>query len=1190
MTKQLITYSSELMEQFKQAEVAAAEAKFETLQTDNGYSQLYSIGTDGVFYVTEEQIGHTTGWEKTDLSSELAADFGGLPVQAHTFAVAQNRQTYNIDLAVVVTASDGDHLYLSLGNSSSDTSWVKQPKWVRFPFDDLAHPLSRIVVVNVFINHASDGQYIVVDVLRDPADQVPVVFRYYVDPFRKVTGHVWNPHDVSGDLDTSKLVSCLGRRKQDSVDGIYTLGSIDGHDSLTYQKLYNPFRPNAIPSAVRLLLPDDAMPSAIAAVAVDGDLTDLYVAGRQALYYFPQDKQKDGGMGIKLLDHPIFEEVSRLFAFATAQKIIIWGLNRAQQVFYTTCERSQVENPTAWSYPLPILESAEQISPYVNRVNDGHVFFAHTGVNQLQKVVQTPETTTWKFENILLPTLPSARSVKYNAYTTRLHVTDADKKPLANAKLNVSAVHRSNFYINTRYYILDKTPIAIETDAMGGLVIVETAHSLQANCLRVQGENGAILTINPMDKPFQKVSEIDSPPKLANAVITHADGSTSPLIATTTSSSDQQKVVDAIGSLVNAYQTLPTDGSIKASANPVASLNVPSANIRSFAVQNNEPVVRAVTFGFTDFGDAIEVAAGDLLNYLKSAENYVIHIVQEVGEEVWHFVAEIAGKAYRFVLNATAKVLEALEYIFKAIKTALTDLFNYLKFLFNWKDFVRTKDVMKKMLLLYCNHVLDDIDGLKEAFNQKIGEAKAKIDDWAGVKQDDWHSEVNHSNQTPGYLRTITDYAEVFTAPGMYLLHQVLDHLPYAQDRSQSSASVDLGEEVINRVIQSLTDEGNVLLDAVNRIRTELVDSAQYESLSLSEVLKKLTAIIVDAMLNSAEDLIDLLLDVFVMLVRATVETLDMPIWIPVVSDILEDGLGINISFSLLDVFCMVGAIPATLVYKAIKGGAPFSTDDGFSSQILAVHDVYELQAAFGQNNPSPVSMLMANVERTVSAKKDQSAFVPVKLPSTAQDIIYLTGHLVGGVVSTMTAVLSVADAMAEEGTSPYGMAVGVSAIVGGITTGLPAIVAQPYPIQNPVMSGLGGVTTPLTLLGKVTFKVAPSAIARARKMTDAEQIKSLTQRIQVIGAGFDAIIAVTALVPSCYHFYELSKLPASQARSEAFIDETSSICNYLSRVAAFTVQLDKDPESKGILAAIMGGLILLYSGLQMGEAITETT
>ncbi len=56
-----ISYSSELMQNYLQAEILAPDAKFQALQTGDGASLLFSIGTDGALYLTQESPGTRSG-------------------------------------------------------------------------------------------------------------------------------------------------------------------------------------------------------------------------------------------------------------------------------------------------------------------------------------------------------------------------------------------------------------------------------------------------------------------------------------------------------------------------------------------------------------------------------------------------------------------------------------------------------------------------------------------------------------------------------------------------------------------------------------------------------------------------------------------------------------------------------------------------------------------------------------------------------------------------------------------------------------------------------------------------------------------------------------------------------------------------------------------------------------------------
>lgn len=114
----------------------------------------------------------------------------------------------------------------------------------------------------MLISEATDAEYIVVDVLRDPSSPEPLIFRYYID-VNKTGGYAWHPHDLAIDLEAGKYSSCLGRRSGQYVDGLYTIGQVGGSAQFMYQPLYNVFNPNvpASPSLFRLPGGGSPMPS-----------------------------------------------------------------------------------------------------------------------------------------------------------------------------------------------------------------------------------------------------------------------------------------------------------------------------------------------------------------------------------------------------------------------------------------------------------------------------------------------------------------------------------------------------------------------------------------------------------------------------------------------------------------------------------------------------------------------------------------------------------------------------------------------------------------------------------------------------------------------------------------------------------------------------------------------------------------
>lgn len=83
----------------------------------------------------------------------------------------------------------------------------------------------------------------------------------------------------------------------------------------------------------------------------------------------------------------------------------------------------------------------------------------------------------------------------------------------------------------------------------------------------------------------------------------------------------------------------------------------------------------------------------------------------------------------------------AVEWIFNAIKTGISAVLNFIKFLFEWDDIKRTKNVMHLVTKLYLeNQVVelkDEIQGAKFKFDNHIDAFGQKVSAWAGI---DWAS------------------------------------------------------------------------------------------------------------------------------------------------------------------------------------------------------------------------------------------------------------------------------------------------------------------------------------------------------------------------------------------------------------------------------------------------------------------
>jgi hypothetical protein len=416
------------------------------------------------------------------------------------------------------------------------------------------------------------------------------------------------------------------------------------------------------------------------------------------------------------------------------------------------------------------------------------------------------------------------------------------------------------------------------------------------------------------------------------------------------------------------------------------------------------------------------------------------------------------------------------------------------------------------MLLLSMNVALNRLEHLKQDVNGFIEDARHKVDDWAGLKADGWKPGVPNSSSPLEFMGSAAKLGEALSAPGMFLYHHFMENIGGAS--SASTGAGGTARTVIDRVLAVIASESDIMVDAIKRIKSELIDGSAYASMSLGDVLKKLTGIVVDAFLNSAENPLDALLDFLVLVARAGLEDLDTPIRIPVLSDILEE-FGISIGFSVLDVLLMIAAVPATIGYKLAHGSAPLSSGDGFSDKILAARTPSDLVAGF--RAPAPVRRRAGPAKQFVAAAADDSQdgggsinvgvwIFSVQLSDADARTVYVVGHAIAGLGALISTALT-PGVLTDTSEQAYARALTAAGLVSGVAAGFASFVDSAKPIQNTSMAAMAKVLSILTLVAKLANGPVTNKIFGGNA-TDQQKLK--------VGKALDATFAFLALTPTC--------------------------------------------------------------------------
>ncbi|GGM23582.1 hypothetical protein GCM10010129_80020 [Streptomyces fumigatiscleroticus] len=1171
MTSYALSCSSELMQNYVQAEVLAPDARFEALQTQDGTSLLFSLGTDKVMYLTKEVPGTSSGWERSDLSSaQLRADFPGQSgVGCKDFASAQavSGAPAAIHLAMVLADEQNDHLYLSLANSDTDTSWSAAPSWTAYPFDDPAHQPGQVKIVGVLLSEASDAEYIVVDILRDPAGTEPLVFRYYIDP-AKTGGYAWHPHDIAIDLEAGRYSSCLGRRAGQYVDGLYTIGQVAGAPQFQYQPLYNVFDPGIPPSPSLYSLPVGAVPEAIAACRNPDNSSDLYITAGGTLYYLSSHHQQDGSTALPLLHDPRFGGVRRLYAESVAGTVTVWGLNANNEVFYATCALAQLTSgPLAWSVPLPILTGVEQIAPYLDRANSVNTFFAHTGQNQLVKAVKSPDTGLWSFWDVTLePTGTGVPAQSFDSYTTRIQVTDTTTgQPTANVPVTLTAANVTAVHINYLYYVLGPTPVQVTTDALGVVTVVEPVQTIMGT--RLAAAVGGVQTdINPMDHAFTKAAALTTPAMLAAATITYQDGTTKKLVPADTDPAVLQAVATGNSQLAQAYANLPATSPAPAPAAGTTAAAVPRTPTAPVATSLADVSTLLVDTGDLFSWLAVEVTEGT---------GFLVRLVQDGATQLWNLVVTVGGQAYQCVLNSVEAVVSAAQWLYSALKATAEDVVKYLEYVFDWAAITRTQRVLVNLTQVYLDYQVGQIQVYKGEFDQLIANLEKAVNNWAGVG--DWTGLGADGSATPDGLTTSIPVPQQ-SAPGSLLAH----HLQYnasALTTLQPAPQLEPDPNPVNVLLAAVEREGQTIGDTVARLQALAAD---FGTTPLVTTLQRLVAILSDLVLESARNVVDASFDVLYDIASAAITVLYTPAHVPVVSDILS-AYGVD-QISYLDLAGWVSAVPVTATYTAVEGRAPFP-DNAETDFLIGVSDYDTLLNAFQQPPVSAESVSGKPAGReSVTGESASPSAVSVS-PDTAL-VIHTIGHSVSGTCSLYGGViLQGLEAQFPTGDNEYSAITAVVGILGGVSGGMANILADTFapndPIQNPYVSKLSSGVTVIRLLYKAMFCGPLQKWLRTSSTFGRLHVTNA----RGMGAVLDAYVVVPRLGCSCYHFYELTNEPNDVARTRAIVDEVSSITNDIARVSYAVAVNPPDPATKEAAIASLMGANFCTGWLQHVEA-----
>lgn len=920
--------------------------------SDENSSCLYSIGDDNELNLFSETDGVSPdAWEKTTLSDGIAALYKNEKITIKRFCAKKINDKFHV--VAIASHDNTDELFISC------TSDPTKPEWEKIPFDDKSVQMCGIS--NIFSCSHQKNFVTIADIYLSNG----YIDRYFVDYDNSAKiDKKWIPHTFPENFKATSI-SCMGRACRFPLDpdidlpGIYTLGYQNGSvQEVIYTPIYNIFDPQTPPRSASINIPSKI--DAMTTQTTEGDYTNLFMCGEGKLYICPYNNQKDGSTPILIIENDLFKNVKNLYAYRieNEKKVIVWAHNENGLVFYCKCAEDVTDHPEEWSEPLVQQEDAVYFYPYHNDLTNYNSSIAFRNNKQIEVRTQSPVTSSWRINNVNLPS--SRKAEKIHAYMTKITVTDENGNILPNKEVWLESVDYYNVYINNIFHSLKKEPVKVTTDLNGVIKIVYQTDSISSNEFYIyeELENAEKTKITAWDPVSDRILALDSEEKIRNARIDYGNGKTEPLVANDTSPEALKAVAACMSKISDAKKLfLHPEQANKNDRTEFKGVYVSINNRKWSYCTDKEAFIKAAECNMIQGlkvnpdgsiqydpissykNDVFYDLISDVVNFAKNIDDKIEEFLILLVKETYEFIVKIGGKTFKFIIDCADAVAGGIEILWNAIKVSIEKVINFVKFVFNVNDIKKTADVIKHLVNLQLDNFESTIDHIKydvDEFTKKITDS---INQWSNIKTID-----GLDNKSINDTRNSNPEINNNSVHSSYLVDYFSDNVARS-DITKKQYNIENSSYNESEIEKFINDEKEILEKLYGIIEKECIeDITEIDFITLT---KKFVAIILDTIIYTIKNGIDLVLNLVKKYIEVFKNILNTPIYIPVLSNILEEWFNIK-QFSLLDIISFIAAVSSNTLYKIITQNELLSEAE--YKKIMAMNSNKSLASVFSEN------------------------------------------------------------------------------------------------------------------------------------------------------------------------------------------------------------------------------------------------
>jgi len=1182
--------STELMDDYKNMTMAMPEKRM-TACSDGKNKTLYSIGSDGHFYLLHENLTEHKGWEKINLTAELAKQYSGHVFEIKTFDVRKRNEKYQ---AVFVAEID-QKPELFYGEGKTKESFI----WNQIPFDVQGKTCADIVAV--YLSAFDKIGYVICDIKQ--TIQKEELTRYFVDC--KAKENAWKEHPLPADFTITKQ-SSVGRSGNSKVDGIYTLGSLGKEHQLLYCPFYNRFKPELPPLPIRF-----EVKKQIDAIAVSERIeeakTDLFACGSGTLYLYPGDQQRDLCNPKQLLKSEVFQKVEGLQVQVVEKRVVISGLNQQGQLFYCSAPFDKQEDAKAWGQPEVVASNMAYADYTADSDSQSESFF---GVKKdgkyLQIIEKSKQTGIWREKSILLPAMEGIAQ-KVLSYITRIQIKDAENVFCASQKLKLRTQQLCSVYINGQYYQLDKEPTEIYCDEFGKLQIIEEAAGLYGTEITVELE-GISKVVRPSREPIQRLFELDTPEKLKAARVEGekliGDCEEEQIAAIS-------KTLSQIGKSEAAKQLLSGDVQLRLNA------GIQKRRLSAIELQGESKEMSGIVLAFgngelkkaeqaeqvqilslidgteqitgrvclaldesavsLDSWDVIYTTANEFFEEIKRLGEEAFKVVISCVEDVWNFTLKVGKIIYTFVIDTLEKLGAGLLKLLEYIKVEAKKLLQYLKYIFDWEDIKKVADTLQTAVLHGFDYMEDEITECQKQIHGIADTITGYLDAWA---------EIEHKDVMENSLKRRTGNDTELDVRQSYLLDCCAKNAEQGVIKKQIKTSfTDKQAEQFQKCMQNLfltmETQDVILDDFLEKIKKELLDAEKLKEMSFGDICKKILAIIGDGIIYTLENVMEAVLEAVKLLLEQIKLLLSTPIHIPIVSNILLEVFGIE-EKSILQISCLV------LSAAIVPGMKLCGQGDLLKDEVLEQICKPQKTQSISKKNSLELKSVAEDANLPVTKTEHEA---------------YAALHITCGIVNTCETFVAVkcqmqkpkvaGESAIEESFSVWDIADAVLSVIDGGCYISAFFIYQPCQLISKnwvkIYNMIFGTVKYGGLACKISNKLSGTIVSilggcctsecceTMQNILGSNKLKKAGEFVNAIGAGF-------LILGDIFYMVWGTEGKNDNEKELLYLDCSSLIGDNIRVIMDNIIPYVEEPETKGILVGVRAFFSIVYSGLQIAE------